>query len=119
MPFPYLPGQRWISDTETELGLGSITEVSRLSVSLIFRATGETREYARGNTPLRRVRFHVGDTVKDRTGRTLEVTSVEERHGLIHYGGADRELCETELSDAISFSTVSYTHLTLPTNREV
>ena len=50
------------------------------------------------------MRFHVGDTVKDRTGRALDIKSVQERVGLIHYGGADREMCETELSDAISFS---------------
>ncbi|MEO8500283.1 MAG: helicase-related protein [Vicinamibacteria bacterium] len=97
-------GQRWISDSEPELGLGSVELVHRLSVTLLFGASGERREYARDNAPLRRVRFHVGDTVRDREGKTLVVRSVAERQGLLHYAGEDRELCETGLSDAISFN---------------
>src|SRR5690349_6980226 len=103
MKTTYHPGQRWISDSEPELGLGSITGVSRLTVSLGFAACGEKREYARDNAPLRRVRFHAGDTVKDREGRALAVTSVDERRGLLFYGGEERELCETDLFDAMSF----------------
>jgi ATP-dependent helicase HepA len=97
-------GQRFISDSEPELGLGSVQRMSRLTVSLRFGASGETREYARDNAPLRRVRFHQGDTVSDREGRPLAIVSVEERRGLLYYRGADRELCETALSDAISFN---------------
>lgn len=100
----YQPGQRFISDSEPELGLGSVRGMSRLTVSLEFRATGEAREYARDNAPLRRVRFHAGDVVKDREGRSLAITAVEERLGLLHYRSDGRELCETDLSDAISFS---------------
>jgi ATP-dependent helicase HepA len=73
-------------------------------VTLVFRASGETRQYARENAPLRRVRFHTGDTVNDREGRAHSIASVEEREGLIHYSTGDSELCETELSDAISFN---------------
>lgn len=101
---PFHPGQRFISDSEPELGLGSVAEVSRLTVILVFKASGERREYARDNAPLRRVRFHSGDMIKDGQGRSLTITSVEERLGLIHYRGDNRELCETDLSDAISFS---------------
>jgi|CXWL01.1.fsa_nt_gi ATP-dependent helicase HepA len=101
---PFHPGQRFISDSEPELGLGSVSEVTRLTVCLVFKASGERREYARDNAPLRRVRFHAGDVVKDGHGRCLTIASVEERLGLIHYLGGDRELCETGLSDAISFS---------------
>jgi ATP-dependent helicase HepA len=97
-------GQRWISDSEPELGLGSVEQVSRLTLTLLFGGSGETREYARDNAPIRRVRFHKGDMVKDREGRTLAVTAVQERGGLLHYVGDGRELCETELSDAISFN---------------
>src|SRR6187455_784721 len=97
-------GQRWISDAEPELGLGAVTRVSRLTVSLDFGASGEKREYARDNAPLRRVQFHPGDTVKDREGASLVITAVELRRGLFHYRGNDRELCETALSDAISFN---------------
>jgi ATP-dependent helicase HepA len=97
-------GQAWISDSEPELGLGFVSETSRLTVRLDFRASGEVREYAGENAPLRRVRFHPGDMVTGRDGRTLRVESVEERDGLIHYIGGSREICETALSDTISFS---------------
>lgn len=104
MTTPFHKGQRWISDSEPELGLGSVERASRLTVSLVFGASGERREYARDNAPLRRVRFHPGDTVKDREGRTLAITSVEERRGLVYYRGGESELCETELSDATFFN---------------
>ena len=97
-------GQRWISDSEPELGLGSVELANRLTVTLLFGASGEKREYARDNAPLRRVRFHVGDTVRDREGKALAIRSVEERRGLLYYTGGDRDLCETGLSDATSFN---------------
>jgi ATP-dependent helicase HepA len=96
-------GQRWISDREPELGLGSVEEAGPLTVTVVFGASAERREYARDNAPLRRVRFHASDVVRDRKGREFKVLSVEERDGLLHYLGADRELPETELSDAMSF----------------
>ena len=97
-------GQRWISDSEPELGLGSVERSSRLTVTLHFGASGETREYARDNAPLRRVRFHPGDTVKDRDGHAFTITFVQERDGLLHYRADADEFCETALSDAISFN---------------
>ena len=98
------PGQRWISETEPELGLGSVQRVTPRTVTIGFGASGETREYARDNAPLRRVRFRVGDTIKSKEETTLVVQSLAERAGLIFYRGNDPELCETELSDAISFN---------------
>ena len=97
-------GQRWISDSEPELGLGSVEHVSRLTLRLAFRASGETREYARDNAPIRRVRFHKGDTIKDREGRAFVVASALEHDGLLRYAGEGREVSETDLSDAISFN---------------
>ncbi|MEO8358394.1 MAG: helicase-related protein [Vicinamibacteria bacterium] len=102
------PGQRWISDSEPELGLGSIQSADPQRVKLIFPASGETREYARDNAPLRRVRFHAGDTIKDRANASLRITAVVEREGLFHYqgsrDGAVVEISERDLSDAISFN---------------
>lgn len=98
------PGQRWISESEPELGLGSVRSVTSRTVIVEFRASGERREYARDNAPLRRVRFRVGDTIESRTHATLVVQSVTEGGGLVYYQVNHAELCETELSDAISFS---------------
>jgi ATP-dependent helicase HepA len=98
------PGQRWISESEPELGLGSVRRVTARTVSIVFRASEETREYARDNAPLRRVRFRVGDTIKSHDDAVMFVDSVIERAGLIVYRGGGQELCETDLSDAISFN---------------
>lgn len=97
-------GQRWISESEPELGLGSILRVTDRTVTAVFKVSGEKREYARANAPLRRVRFHVGDTIKRQDHTPLIVQSVTERNGLLFYGCGGQEMPETELSDAISFN---------------
>lgn len=97
-------GQRWISESEPELGLGSVLRVSARTVTIAFRASGETREYARDNAPLRRVRFRVGDSVQSQAGQTMAVESATERDGLVFYRGGGVEWCESELSDALSFN---------------
>ncbi len=104
MPDNFHPGQRWISESEPELGLGSIRLVTPRTVTVVFAASDETREYARDNAPLRRVRFRVGDAIKSQSDSTLIVQTVAERSGLIFYQGGGQELCETELSAAISFN---------------
>lgn len=71
---------------------------------MAFGASDETREYARDNAPLRRVRFRAGDAIKSHDEQPLTVQSVAERGGLIFYHADGQELCETELSDAISFN---------------
>ncbi len=97
-------GQRWVSESEPELGLGSVQRVSARTVTLAFAASQATREYARDNAPLRRVRFRVGDKITSQTAGQLTVQSVRERNGLLFYAGQGVEWCETELSDAISFN---------------
>src|SRR3954468_24427498 len=98
------PGQRWVSESEPELGLGSIERVTNRTVAIVFGTSRQKREYARPNAPLRRVRFRVGDTVRDHKDSPLVVESIADRDGLIFYRSGRRELCETDLSDAISFN---------------
>ncbi len=104
MSAPFHPGQRWVSETEPELGLGSVRHVSLRTVSVGFAATGETREYSLENAPLRRARFHPGDSVPLRNGGTLVVRAVSERQSLLHYRGDDGEVPEAELADSICFN---------------
>ena len=54
---PFTLGQRWISDTESELGLGTVVAVDARMVTLLFPATGENRLYAR-NDSVTRVMFN-------------------------------------------------------------
>jgi ATP-dependent helicase HepA len=98
------PGQRWISESEPELGLGSVLRVSDRTVTVVFGASAAQREYSRRNAPLRRVRFRAGDTLTSHRNTTLVVQSVEERDGLLYYCAGKQKLPETELSDTISFN---------------
>ncbi len=92
-------GQRWVSETEPELGLGSILSTTARTVSVHFGAADATREYALDNAPLRRVRFRVGDSISRRDGVPLKVEGVLERQGVLSYQGEGREVVETELGD--------------------
>jgi ATP-dependent helicase HepA len=100
----FQPGQRWISETEPELGLGTILRLTSKTVVAEFQASNQRREYSRRNAPLRRARFRAGDVIESRKGKALTVESVSERDGLLYYAGGRRELCETELNDTISFN---------------
>ena len=78
-------GQRWISETEPELGLGIVQAVSRHQLEVAFPASAERRLYAPANAPIKRVAFHVGDTIQSQQGQTAEVTEIREDDGLITY----------------------------------
>ena len=78
-------GQRWLSDTETELGLGVLIDVDERSISILFPKSDETRVYARHNAPLSRIVFNSGDELQDQEGSTWTVESVEDRHGVLRY----------------------------------
>ena len=78
-------GQRWLSDTETELGLGVLIDVDERSISILFPKSDETRVYARNNAPLSRIVFNANDTLHDQDGTSWTVEHVEDRHGVLRY----------------------------------
>lgn len=100
-----VPGQRWISDSEPELGLGILKEVSRRQVVVLFVASEVERRYTRSSAPLTRVQFRVGDAIQDREGHTITVEAVEEDEGMLIYVGGGRAIPELELSDFMSFDS--------------
>ncbi|MGB0185161.1 MAG: SNF2-related protein, partial [Opitutales bacterium] len=100
----YKIGQRWISETEPELGLGVLESVSRHRLELVFPAANTTRIYAAANAPIKRVAFREGDSVQAKDGVAVVVESVTEAEGLLTYHAAGQEIPEAELSDSISFS---------------
>jgi ATP-dependent helicase HepA len=105
----FIPGQRWVSDTEPELGLGSVRQVQHRRVGIDFPASGEHRTYAIGNAPLTRVRFAPGDRIQDSEGRQLLVASVQEQAGLLDYhvqrdDRATERLPESRLCGSLQFS---------------
>jgi ATP-dependent helicase HepA len=100
----YFPGQRWISETEPELGLGLVVDVTNRAVQVFYQAANEMRHYALNNAPLKRVRFAEGDEVASRENVRLIVESILEEDGLIVYQAADgATLAESDLCDTSSF----------------
>ncbi|WP_435947175.1 RNA polymerase-associated protein RapA [Dryocola sp. BD586] len=98
---PFTLGQRWISDTESELGLGTVVAVDPRMVTLLFPATGENRLYSRNDSPITRVMFNPGDTVTSHEGWQLKVDEVKEEKGLLAYVGTrlDTEEANTMLRE--------------------
>ena len=92
---PFTLGQRWISDTESELGLGTIVAVDTRMVTVLFPATGENRLYARNDSPITRVMFNPGDTITSHEGWQLEVEEVTTENGLMTYIGTRLDTQET------------------------
>lgn len=78
------PGQRWINEAELELGLATLLESDRRTITLLFADSEESRCYAVSSAPLVRISFAVGDT-------------------LHYYPGADssQPLCSGEVSEVV------------------
>ena len=87
----FSPGQRWISDGEAELGLGTVLNGDFRSVTILFSASQETRTYNTRQAPLTRVMFGSGDRVLSADGWQMIVDDSKESHGLITYIGEDSE----------------------------
>ncbi len=102
----FVPGQRWLSETQSELGLGLVTAIEGRQVSIMFPATGETRLYARDNAPLSRVLFQPGERVRIPGGEDLRVVAVEEEAGIFTYRCEDKDghpsrLTETRIDPSL------------------
>ena len=108
----YLPGQRWISDGEAEQGLGTVLTSDGRLLTILYPATGETRQYSQRNAPLTRVRFMPGDEITHFEGWSMTVREVTEVDGLLIYLGFNNQndectLPETQLSNFIQFRMAS------------
>lgn len=100
----YQPGQRWISTSEPELGLGILLEAGSGKATILFTAAQEKRTYAVDSAPIMRVRFKKGDEVLIHTGVVITVDAVSEEDHLLTYHSGDQSFSEGELDDSISFS---------------
>lgn len=105
----FISGQRWISNTESELGLGLILEVAFNRVTVLFLATGAKRIYAQDNAPLTRVQFAIGDVIESTDNNKLTVTAITRQQGLLIYTGVNEkgeqiELEEIDLNHHIQFN---------------
>lgn len=106
----FLVGQRWLSESENNLGLGIVTSVDNRTVTINFPAAEEERVYAIAVAPLTRVQFQAGDRINSIDGWQLEVSEVVENQGAVIYlgkrvdNGEEAVLPEMLLDHKISFS---------------
>ncbi len=93
----FYPNQRWTSEGEPELGVGVITETSKNRVQVHFPTSNETRLYATGSAPLRRVVFKPGDTIVDINNLPFVIEHVQNKGNLFIYIGKKGSLSEADL----------------------
>ena len=104
-PRPILtPGQRWISETEPELGIGTLVFHDRRTIKIQFTARDCLRQYARKTAPVKRLIFKPGDKIQTRNNLEFTIEKVKESRGLLFYCQGDHCICENDLSDIIDFS---------------
>ncbi len=99
----FVPGQRWISNAEPELGLGTVLRVEGRSVQVLFAKSGVLRQYASHSAPLSRAEFRPGQKISGE-GRAFAIEHVETRAGLLYYRGEGLDLAEGQLDDIQSLS---------------
>ncbi|HET6433723.1 RNA polymerase-associated protein RapA [Dyella sp.] len=99
----FVPGQRWISTAEPELGLGTVLRVEGRGVQVLFAKAGVLRPYAMESAPLVRAEFRPGQRVAGK-GISFLVERIDVREGLLVYRGEGREMEEGQLDDEQSVS---------------
>lgn len=106
----FVIGQRWISESEADLGLGIVLDVSNRRLTLSFPAAGERRTYAIDNAPVSRVKYEIGEKVRHQDGTKIIITDIVEQAGCLLYIGVTKEdeplsIPEFELDSFVQFST--------------
>ncbi|HKT41888.1 MAG TPA: RNA polymerase-associated protein RapA [Rhodanobacteraceae bacterium] len=99
----YIPGQRWVSEAEPELGLGTVLRCDERALQVLFAKSGVVRNYSALGAPLARASFRVGQRIAGR-GISFVVERIDLRDGLLVYSGEKRELVEGQLDDEQSLS---------------
>lgn len=99
-----VPGQRFLSETEPELGLGILSQVESKTVKITFPAAKTERVYGSKGAPIKRVVFSAGDEVTLRSGAKITVDEVQLNEGLVTYVFGVEQIAESELSDSLSFN---------------
>ncbi|WP_019606357.1 helicase-related protein [Teredinibacter turnerae] len=101
----FVQGQRWVVDSEPELGLGIVTGVEARTVSIFFPQGECERNYATAQAPLTRIQYNTDDRIELADGSEAKVVHVHEQGGLLIYDiGDDRLVPETMLAAEVSLN---------------
>ncbi|HAZ14299.1 MAG: hypothetical protein A2X86_18920 [Bdellovibrionales bacterium GWA2_49_15] len=97
---PFTVGQRYISESEPELGLGLVTAIENKLITVFFPGPQSSRRYGMSTAPLRRLKFDKGAEITLANGEKLTVDSVVETAGLINYVSGTRTISESEIASS-------------------
>lgn len=102
-------GQRWVSHTETNLGLGIIVATQGRKIEISFPAVGEQRTYAIDSAPLTRIEHKPGDRIHTVHDTHLQVVEVLQEDGRLFYRARDdsgdtHDIDELDLNSAIELT---------------
>jgi ATP-dependent helicase HepA len=95
---PFVPGQRYFSLAEPELGLGTVMRTEGRNVQVVFTSSGVVRQYMAASAPLTRADFKLGDTISG-GGKSITVEKIEVEAGLKRYLGGGYSISEGELDE--------------------
>ena len=102
----FIQGQRWVVDSEPELGLGTVLSSDVRTVTLFFQRSEEERRYAIKGAPLTRIHFDRGETIETVEGDSFTVVECLDHNGLFIYDcGDDRLIPESALSANIDLNS--------------
>jgi len=89
----FVPGQRWYSSAEPELGLGTVLRVQARNVQIVFDGADTLRQYAMHSAPLLRAAFRAGERICI-DGREWRVDAVTEVDALLDYHCGEQTFSE-------------------------
>ena len=94
----FVPGQRYVSRSEPDLGLGVVSELQGRNVVFRFPLVNQTRIYRMDNAPVERFVLNPGETAKSEKGASFVIESLRETSGVVVYvGRGGKEIKESDL----------------------
>jgi ATP-dependent helicase HepA len=95
----FVIGQRWVSHTETELGLGIIVAIEGRRVEISFPAADEQRIYATQSAPLSRIEHKPGETIRTEDEQSFQIVRTDHIEGRIMYHATDEKGLEHQIDE--------------------
>jgi len=81
----FTPGQRWISETEPELGIGTLMFHDKRIIKIHFVQGDCLRQYSKASPPIKRVVFKIGDQIQSVESKELCIEKIRESNDLLFY----------------------------------
>lgn len=78
-------GQRWFCESESQLGLGIVSEVNGRQVRIYFPLAQSERLYSQISAPLTRLIYNIGEEVENVDGESVTIVNREVMDNVVYY----------------------------------